>query len=83
MDVVIPKDLTICKIVDSRGSACPEPLMAAKSVIVTLEPGEIMQVLSSDDCSRTDIPNWAVRQGHEHIGTIEKKGYFEIYLKKK
>jgi TusA-related sulfurtransferase len=83
MDIVSPKDLTIRTIVDSRGSACPEPLMTAKSVMVTLKPEEIMQVLSSDECSRSDIPNWAIRQGYEHLGTVEKKGYFEIYIQKK
>lgn len=70
------------KIVDARGTACPGPLLAAKKAIGEINSGEIMEILSSDEGTRRDIPKWASKKGHEYLGTVEESGYFKIYMKK-
>ncbi len=74
--------LTIDKSVDARGTACPGPLLAAKKEIANIGSGQIMEILSADEGTRRDIPKWAGKKGHEYLGTVEKDGYFKIYLKK-
>ena len=72
--------ITASKTVDARSTACPGPLLAAKKAIGELESGEIMEVLSSDEATKRDIPKWAAKKGHEYLGTIEDSGYFKIYM---
>lgn len=74
--------LPVAKSVDSRGTACPGPLLAAKKAIGEIKAGEIMEILSSDEGTKKDIPKWADKKGHEYLGTIEESGFFKIYMKK-
>ena len=74
--------LSVNKVVDARGTACPGPLLAAKKAIAEIGSGEIMEILSSDEGTRRDIPKWAGKKGHEYLGTVEESGYFKIYMKK-
>ena len=76
------KNLNADKVVDARGTACPGPLLAAKKAIGEMSTGEEMQILSSDEGTKRDIPKWAQKKGHEYLGTVEESGYFIIYMKK-
>jgi TusA-related sulfurtransferase len=70
------------KVVDARGTACPGPLLAAKKAIGEIQTGQVMEILSSDEGTRKDVPKWATKKGHEYLGTVEESGYFKIYMKK-
>ena len=74
--------LEVSKTVDARGTACPGPLLAAKKAIGDINSGGIMEVLSTDEGTKRDIPKWAAKKGHEYLGTIEESGYFKIYMRK-
>lgn len=74
--------LTIAKTVDARGTACPGPLLAAKKAIGEINTGDIMEILSSDEGTKKDIPKWANKKGHEYLGTAEESGFFKIFMKK-
>lgn len=70
------------KIVDARGTSCPGPLLAAKKAIGEIQSGQVMEILSSDEGTRKDIPKWAIKKGHEYLGSVEESGFFRIYMKK-
>jgi len=76
------RQLNSDKIVDARGTACPGPLLAAKKAIGEIDKGQIMEILSSDEGTKRDVPKWAKKKGHEYLGTIEEDGYFRIFLRK-
>ncbi|MBS3806073.1 MAG: sulfurtransferase TusA family protein [Bacteroidales bacterium] len=76
------KALESHKVVDSRGTACPGPLLAVKQAIADVPSGGIMEILSSDAGTKRDVPRWAKKQGHEYLGDFEEAGYFTLYLKK-
>lgn len=71
------------KIVDSRGTACPGPLLAAKRAIAEVPVNGILEVWSSDPGTNRDLPFWAKKMGHEYLGTIVEPGYWRIFVKRK
>ena len=76
------QNIEVAKSVDSRGTACPGPLLAAKKAIGEINSGDIMEILSSDEGTKKDIPKWATKKGHEYLGTVEESGFFKIYMTK-
>ncbi|MFA5850556.1 MAG: sulfurtransferase TusA family protein [Bacteroidales bacterium] len=76
------KNLTVAKSVDARGTACPGPLLAAKKAIGEIESGEIMEILSADEGTKSDIPKWCNKMEHEYLGTFEEDSYTRLFLKK-
>jgi len=57
----------IDKTIDARGIACPGPLMNLIGAIRQGQVGQMFEVLSSDEGSRTDIPALG-RQGQARAG---------------
>ncbi|MFA6702723.1 MAG: sulfurtransferase TusA family protein [Dysgonamonadaceae bacterium] len=76
-------NVAVAKSVDARGTACPGPLLEAKKAIGTIGSGDVMEILSADEGTKSDIPKWCNKQGHEFLGTLEENGYFKVYMKKK
>ena len=69
-------------VVDARGTACPGPLLEAKKSIGKINEGQIMEVLSSDEGTKRDVPKWCEKKGHDYLGVINEPGYFRLFLKK-
>ncbi len=76
------KALSSAKIVDARGTACPGPLLAAKKAIGEIESGEIMEIYSSDEGTKHDIPKWCQKMTHDFLGIVEEDSYSRLFLKK-
>ncbi|MCF6241833.1 MAG: sulfurtransferase TusA family protein [Bacteroidales bacterium] len=74
--------IEVNKSVDARGTSCPGPLLAAKKAMGEINSGDVLEVLSSDEGTKKDIPKWATKKGHEYLGTVEESGFFKIYVKK-
>ena len=70
------QNLTVNHTVDARGTACPGPLLEAKKAIGKVGSGEVLEILSSDEGTKKDVPKWADKKGHEYLGIIEEAGYF-------
>ncbi len=76
------KSLKADKVVDARGTACPGPLLEAKKAMAEVPPGGILEVLSSDEGTKDDLPIWAENAGHEFLGVIEEAGYWRLFVRK-
>ena len=76
------KTLKSNTIVDARGTGCPGPLLAAKKAIGEIESGEIMEIYSSDEGTKNDIPKWCNKMTHEFLGIVEEDSYTRLFLKK-
>ncbi|MGD8739326.1 MAG: sulfurtransferase TusA family protein [Desulfobacterales bacterium] len=68
--------------VDARGSACPGPLLEAKKGIGKVRVGEILEIYSNDSGTRTDIPAWAKKVGHDYLGVMEADGYDKHFVRR-
>ncbi len=76
------KNLTITQTVDARGTSCPGPLLAAKKAIGEIESGEILEVLSSDEGTKNDIPKWCEKMEHDFLGIFEEDSFSRLFIKK-
>ena len=75
--------LAVASTVDARGSACPGPLLEAKKGIGKVKVGETLEIFSNDSGTRTDVPAWAKKVGHEYLGLVEADGYDKHYVRRK
>ena len=75
-------NIEIAKIVDARGTACPGPLLAAKKAIGEINSGDVMEILSSDEGTKKDIPKWCKKKKHGFLGIIDEDSHSRMFLKK-
>ncbi len=69
-------------ILDARGSFCPGPLMELIRGIKQAKVGEELEVWSSDQGSKKDIPFWIQKAGHQLVDVVEEPGYARFIVKK-
>lgn len=71
------------KIVDARGSYCPGPLMELIAAMKSAQIGDELEVLSTDQGSAKDIPEWIRKVGHDYIESKEEAGVWHVLVRKK
>lgn len=69
-------------IVDARGLSCPLPIVRVKKGIDTLEVGQVLQLITTDKGSLSDVKAWAKQAGHEVLSVEEKDGEYYFQIKK-
>ena len=74
--------LQIDKSIDARGMACPGPLMNLIGAIRQGQVGQVFEVLSSDQGSKTDIPAWVAKAKHELLEVRLDAGYAHFIVRK-
>ncbi len=57
--------------------------MALIGAVREQKVGDVIAVYSSDTGSRTDIPLWVEKAGHEFLGIEDHEGYAELIIRKK
>ena len=72
----------VTRTIDARGSFCPGPLMELIRGIKESEVGDVLSVLSTDKGSKTDIPKWVGKAGHNLVGVFTRDGFDEIIVVK-
>ncbi len=75
--------VTAAATIDSRGSACPGPLLEAKKGIGKVKVGEVLEVYSNDEGTRIDLKAWANKVGHDYMGFVEADGYDKHFITRK
>jgi len=70
------------KLVDAKNTFCPGPLMELIGQMKMAEIGDELEILSTDQGSAADIPEWINKVGHEMVETSEKDGVWHIVVKK-
>jgi TusA-related sulfurtransferase len=68
--------------IDARGMPCPGPLMSLIGAIREGTVGETYEVLSSDEGSKTDIPAWVHKAGHELIEVADEDRFRRFVVRK-
>ena len=68
--------------IDARGMACPGPLMNLIGAIRQGQVGQVFEVLSSDEGSKTDIPAWVAKAKHELVEVRQDEGFARFIVRK-
>lgn len=69
-------------IVDTKGMACPMPIVKAKKALDGLQSGQVMEVHSTDKGSVNDFQTWVKQMKHELIKHEEEDGVFKFFVRK-
>jgi tRNA 2-thiouridine synthesizing protein A len=72
----------VTRSIDARGMACPGPLMTLIGAIREGQVGDVIEVLSSDEGSKSDIPAWVKKAQHELVEVVEEEGYARFVIRK-
>ena len=56
---------------DARGLSCPMPIMKSMQAIKKIRVNQVLEILTTDPGSLTDLPTWAKATGQELVSTEE------------
>ncbi len=73
----------ITETLDVKGLSCPMPVVKTKQAIDGLEEGDVLEVLSTDSGSMTDIEGWANgTDGVSLLDQVEDGDLYKHYVEK-
>ncbi len=61
------------RVLDTRGSFCPVPVIETAQAMTALEVGQVLELLSDDIGVKLDIPAWCQGQG-QRLLSMEQEG---------
>ncbi len=69
-------------VVDTKGLACPMPIVKAKKAMDGMQSGQTMEVLSTDKGSLNDFTAWVKQTGSELVSHEVENGVYKFLVKK-
>lgn len=67
---------------DCFGLLCPMPIIKTSQEIKKLQPGQVLEIIASDEGLKFDLPAWSKSTGQEFLGVEEKDGEYKGYVRK-
>ncbi len=67
---------------DCFGLLCPVPVIQTAKIIKEMKVGEVLEVTSTDEGIKKDMPAWCRMSGQEYIGMEEGDGLIRVYIRK-
>ena len=75
------KQVTPDEILDCRYLDCPVPIIKMKKTMIGMKAGEIIEIQSTGDGTKNDIPAFVLRHGHEYLGHRDEAGFTRSFAK--
>jgi len=69
-------------VLDAKGLSSPMPVIKTRKAIDSIQPGQILKIISTDPETKSDISVLLDRLGHELLQTKEEGGITEFFIKK-
>lgn len=66
--------MSVDKVLDVKGLACPMPIVKTKKAMDELEPGQVLEIYATDKGAKNDLTAWAKSSGHELLKHEEENG---------
>lgn len=70
------------KVLDAKGLACPMPIIKTKKALSDMEPGQVLEIHSTDKGAKSDLAAWAKSSGNELVEHEEDNGVLKFWIKK-
>jgi TusA-related sulfurtransferase len=77
------EEITVDKVMDLKGLACPMPVVKVSKGIKDVEIGQVIEAVTTDPGSLADFPAWARTSGNEILKTDQEGGVIRFYIKRK
>jgi tRNA 2-thiouridine synthesizing protein A len=77
------EEITVDKVMDLKGLACPMPVVKVSKGIKEVEIGQVIEAVTTDPGSLADFPAWARTSGNEILKTDQEEGVIKFYIKRK
>ena len=74
--------LSVDKLVDARGTACPGPLLDARRGIGECPVGGVMEIQSSSSDTLVSVQRWCKKMKFDYLCEVENDGFWSIYLRR-
>jgi tRNA 2-thiouridine synthesizing protein A len=78
----LPDDQTAARTIDTRGLACPLPVLKARKVLLSLAPGERLVVMATDPLAAVDIPHFCQEDGHRLVANSQRAGVLTFVIER-
>ena len=75
-------EISVAKVMDLKGLACPMPVVKVSKGIKEVEVGEVLQAVTSDPGALSDFPAWAKTSGNDIIKTETEGKETSFYIKR-
>ena len=80
--VKMSEEISVAKVMDLKGLACPMPVVKISKGIKEVEVGEVVQALTSDPGALSDFPAWAKTSGNEILKTETEGKETSFFIKR-
>ena len=70
------------KLIDARDTYCPGPLMELITHMKKAEVNDTLELLSTDEGSANDVPEWIAKVGHEMISKEKIDDVWHLKVRK-
>lgn len=70
------------KVVDACNTFCPGPLMELITHMKRANVGDVLELLSTDEGSAADVPEWVNKVGHVLVSSQSIDGIWHIKIRK-
>ena len=67
---------------DCFGLLCPVPIIQTAKRIKEMKIGQVLEVTSTDEGIKGDMPAWCRMSGQEYLGMEEGDGVVRVYVRK-
>ena len=67
---------------DCFGLLCPMPIVKTATKMRELEPGQVLEIVSTDEGIKEDMPAWCKATGHEFLGVEQDGDLYKVYVRK-
>lgn len=70
------------KVLDTKGLACPMPVVKTKKAMDQLNSDEILEIHATDKGAKKDLAAWANSGGHDMLKQEEENDVLKFWIKK-
>lgn len=75
-------EIPVTGVLDTFGMLCPMPIIKTAARFKTLNPGDVLKVLSDDPGIKEDMPAWCKTSGNELLKIVEMGEEIHVYVRK-
>ncbi len=79
----IPVEGAVALLVDAQGLVCPLPILKAKKALSTLQPGEVLEVITTDRNAIKDFQAFCRQTGNALLLQQQEDGVARHFLRRR